>query len=69
MTYDIAAPEPTPEEALRSDLARLAQGWEDLGIDPDDFVRCGTCHEFLVDDDGSFRLCACERAAAVEVKG
>ncbi len=41
--------EPSPETALTSDLMGLAEEWEKLGIDPDDFCRCGKCHRFFAD--------------------
>jgi hypothetical protein len=39
--------EPLPETQLTSDLAHTAEEWERLGIDPDDFLRCGRCHRFI----------------------
>jgi len=38
-----------PETHLLSDLAGLADKWVELGIDPDDFLRCATCHKFFAD--------------------
>lgn len=37
----------TPTEHLGSDLGHLAMGWQELGIDPDDFVKCGRCHRWI----------------------
>lgn len=54
----------TPEFRLSSDLISLSEKWQKLGIDPDDFVRCGKCHEFFVDEDGGFIDCVCDRAAS-----
>lgn len=39
----------TAEEHLSSDLGNLALGWQELGIDPDDFLKCGRCHKFMRD--------------------
>lgn len=36
-----------PETHLLSDMAGLAAGWEEIGIDPDDFLRCATCKKFI----------------------
>jgi hypothetical protein len=52
----------TPEERLQMDLVRLGWAWQEEGIDPDAFVRCGTCHEYFVDENGKSRECACERS-------
>ena len=32
---------------LTTDLGNLIPQWEELGISPDDFVRCGVCHRVL----------------------
>ena len=34
---------------LAGELMRLTEEWEKLGIDPDDFLRCGKCHKFIYD--------------------
>jgi len=39
----------TPEEQLGSDLVNLAIGWQEIGIDPDDFLKCGDCHKWIRD--------------------
>jgi hypothetical protein len=39
----------TPEEHLSSDLHNLAIGWQEQGIDPDDFLKCGKCHKWMRD--------------------
>lgn len=56
----------TPTEQLGGDLANLAMGWMELGIDPDDFLKCAVCHKFfrdlvedLPDPPGEDELCAC----------
>ena len=51
----------SPTEALANDLLDLVAQWEELGIDPDDFVKCGKCHEYMVTQMGDERSCACER--------
>lgn len=56
-----------PVEHLQSDLANLALGWIELGIDPDDFLRCGTCHKWITgigieedpDIDVATDMCEC----------
>lgn len=48
MTIDEFRPfEPSPETELTNDMAHLAEGWEALGIDPDDFLRCSACSRFI----------------------
>jgi hypothetical protein len=37
----------TPEEQLEADMTSLAMKWQELGIDPDDFLRCYVCHKFF----------------------
>jgi hypothetical protein len=56
-----------PETHLLSDMAGLVGKWEELGIDADDFLRCGACHKFiasLVEGTepplGADELCDCE---------
>jgi len=39
----------TPEEHLNADLTSLAMSWTELGIDPDDFLKCALCHEIMFD--------------------
>lgn len=39
----------TPEEHLTSDLHNVAMGWVEIGIDPDDFLKCGVCHKWMRD--------------------
>jgi len=51
----------TPEGQLKNDLGNLVAQWEELGIDPDDFVKCATCGEYFVDERGDFIDCACDR--------
>ena len=51
----------TPHGALKNDIINLVAQWEELGIDPDDFVKCGKCHEYTVTQMGDDRECACER--------
>jgi hypothetical protein len=49
-----------PEAHLTSDLAGLVEEWEELGIDPDDFVKCGVCHKYFVDQQGNSIACDCD---------
>lgn len=51
----------TPEGRLSNDLGNLAAQWEEIGIDPDDFLKCAGCHEFMFDEDGRPRDCRCDR--------
>lgn len=46
-----------PEIQLIAGLHDLTAGWEDLGIDPDDFIRCSVCGGFLLGDDPP--VCTC----------
>lgn len=49
-----------PEEQLGSDLAGLAMKWRELGIDPDDFVKCAECGQYFVDEQGNPIPCGCK---------
>lgn len=40
---------PTAEQELTGDLMRISEGWEELGIDADDFVKCAKCHKYIYD--------------------
>jgi hypothetical protein len=51
----------TPEEHLTGDLLSLGMAWQELGIDPDAFLRCAVCHEYMIDSDGTVVDCKCER--------
>lgn len=55
----------TPEGQLGNALINLASQWEEMGIDPDDFVKCGACHEYFVNEDGTDRDCKCDREKKV----
>lgn len=46
-----------PETQLAAGLHDLAARWDELGIDPDDFIRCAACGGFLLGDDPP--VCAC----------
>lgn len=59
----------TPEGALQNDLGNLVAQWQELGIDPDDFVRCGQCGEYTIDELGDDRMCACDRGELNVVDG
>lgn len=37
----------TPVGQLANDLGNLVAQWEELGIDPDDFLKCAQCHKFM----------------------
>jgi hypothetical protein len=39
--------EPSPEAELGADMMRMHEGWEELGIDADDFLKCARCHRFI----------------------
>lgn len=39
--------DPDPEVLLQSDLAHMQEGWKELGIDPDDFLRHAACGKFI----------------------
>ncbi len=39
----------TPEEHLRGDLYNLSIGWQEVGVDPNDFLKCGKCHKWIRD--------------------
>lgn len=39
----------TAEGRLSNDLSNLVAQWEELGIDPDDFLKCGKCHKWFRD--------------------
>ena len=54
--------QPEPEQQLTGELMRLTDEWEKLGIDPDDFVKCGVCHEYFVDEEGNPIDCKCKEA-------
>jgi hypothetical protein len=49
---------------LRDDVFGLVRKWEELGIDPDDFLRCARCHRFfpgMLDEvDANEELCTCK---------
>jgi hypothetical protein len=52
---------------LLNDLAHRMQEWEALGIDPDDFLRCCHCHQFIAElvegtkpALGPNELCTCD---------
>jgi hypothetical protein len=45
----------TPEQQLEAELAGLTMSWQELGIDPDDFIKCALCHEFMFDPDNDFQ--------------
>lgn len=55
------ADDDTPEGALQNDLGNLLAQWQELGIDPDDFVKCAQCGEYTLDEDGYDLECACKR--------
>jgi Ribbon-helix-helix protein, copG family len=42
------------EEQFGAELTTLATSWMELGIDPDDFLKCALCHEFFVDGPPDF---------------
>lgn len=44
----------TVEEQFKAHLDNLAMTWQELGLDPDDFLRCALCREFIVDPDNNF---------------
>lgn len=59
----------TPAGALQNEFGNLVAQWQELGIDPDDFVRCAQCGEYTVEQDGSDRRCGCDRGELNVVNG
>jgi hypothetical protein len=49
------------EEQFSGDLTMLAMAWQELGIDPDAFLKCGKCHAYFIDEHGNDIPCQCER--------
>lgn len=47
MTDNFKPFEPSPEAHLTNDLGYLQEGWAELGIDPDDFLRHAACGKFI----------------------
>ncbi len=39
----------TIQEQLTGGLVGLAMSWQEMGVDPDSFLRCGACKEFFID--------------------
>jgi hypothetical protein len=46
-------------EQFEGDLSGLRMRWAELGIDEDDFVKCGVCHEYFFDAKGNIIPCDC----------
>ncbi len=44
----------TPEEQFSGHMLCLEQHWRELGIDPDDFIKCPEHHELMFDPDNNF---------------
>src|SRR5438105_4792689 len=65
VTRDFHPFDVSPKTSLTNDLAHLVDEWEKLGIEPDAFVTCGTCHcifDFAAtrDDMLNDNVCTCD---------
>lgn len=57
-----SAPTPEQEMGITIDLLNCAKKWVELGIDPDDFVKCSGCRQYWVDEHGNWVDCSCEKS-------